>query len=132
MKTQSGYRYKGILTKSRNNNNLRPPGNQLPKRFRERQIPTNQQPDFPNRRIEHLMRLGPRRGQVWPLRVPDILLAVGREDLARGCDEVCRIIQQGLALALVLVLVLGLVVVSLDNSPRNKTNTQLLGEVLVG
>ena len=123
MKTQSGYRYKGILTKSRNNNNLRPPGNQLPKRFRERQIPTNQQPDFPNRRIEHLMRLGPRRGQVWPLRVPDILLAVGREDLAAGGDEICCVIQHGLIL---------LNSMSFNNSPRNQTNVQFLGEVLVG
>lgn len=54
--------------------------------------------------------------------MPDVLLAVGREDLAGGGDEVCCVVEEGLALVLV----------SFDNSPRNKTDTQLLGDMLVG
>lgn len=68
------------------------------------------------------MRFGARGRQVRPLRVPDVLLAVGREDLAGGGDEVCCVVEEGLALVLV----------SFDNSPRNKTDTQLLGDMLVG
>lgn len=64
-----------------------------------------------------------RRRQVRPLRVPDVLLAVGREDLAGGGDEVCCVVEQGPVV---------LVVVSLDDSPGYKTNAQLLGEMLVG
>lgn len=73
------------------------------------------------------MRLSARRGQVRPLRVPDVLLAVGGEDLAGGGDEVCCIIEHGPGLVFCV-----LDNVSLNDGTRDETDTQLLGEMLVG
>lgn len=82
-----------MLTISRNNNDFRPLGNQLPKRLRKRQIPANQQPNFPQICFNDLVRVRSARGQMRSFRVPDVFLAVFAQDLSGGRDEVCGVVQ---------------------------------------
>lgn len=92
---QKKFRRRKRLTESRNNNNLRPGSNELAKRLRKRQIPTNQQPDLSDGRIEDRVRVRAGGNEVRPLGVPDVLFAVGAEDAAVGGDEVCRVVEGG-------------------------------------
>lgn len=117
-----------LLTISRDNDDLRALGDQLPEGLRKRQIPADEHANLPDGGVEHLMGVVARGRQVRPLRVPDVLLAVGAEDLAVVGDEVGRVVEADL-------LVSGLRCfhdMALDDRPRDDADVKLLGESLVG
>lgn len=115
------------LTISRDNDDLRPLGDQLPKGLRKRQIPADEHANLPDGRVEHLMGVVARGRQVRPLRVPDVLLAVGAEDLAVVGDEVGRVVEADLFIP-------GICFhdMALDDRPRDEADVQFLSERLVG
>jgi hypothetical protein len=116
-------------TIGRNDHNLNATRNQLSKRLGKRQIPADEQADFADRRIEDLMRLRSRRGQVCALGVPDILLAVAAEDGAIVGDKVRGVIKDiGVLFSCG---VLFRVRMLLDECPRDDADLQLLCKGLV-
>jgi hypothetical protein len=65
--------------------------NQLPKRFGKRKIPTYQQPDFAQRRVEDLMRSTGGGSEVFALWSPEVFLDVFACYDTGGGDEVAYI-----------------------------------------
>lgn len=110
-------------TKSRNNNHLHPLANQLPPRLGKRQIPTHQQPDFPQRGLKDRIHL-PSGGEKLSLRKPQIPLLVLPENLAGVRDEVCDVIEP--------VFVGDRVRTVFDKGTRNDADVEGFGEGLIG
>lgn len=109
-------------TESRNDNNLRPIGNQLAKRLWKGQIPANQHTHPSHGRVNRVMALLPRGSQMWSFRMPDILLPVRAQNTPIVGDKVCRVVEQTRLFG---------TGVLLNDRPWNKAYLQFLGESLV-
>lgn len=92
------------------------------------QIPTHQQPDFPQRRIEGSVRnllIIAASQNVAPLLMPQVLLDIAVQDLAVVIDKVAGVLKNRLPVRP------GFVVYFLNNRPRYNANVEFAGEVLL-